>query len=259
MLIVEGPTDEALLGTMCEHGQGQVWAAGTRKLVETLLVYLRANPIEGCECIYLTDCDGRGKLAQLRRESRLIVTGACDSEADLVLLGVAQRAVEMLIADDDVDVLRLVAHAQAIALPLSVVRRRAATARVSMKSDQRMLRFDDLPTTTTDSWLDTPPTINAALAAVAIELRWTPDEKVRVRLAEPQGNPDFGRHCLGKDAIDVLWLLLTTRGPALGITKDEFYRRIRGALQRDDLRTWVVGQRVSKWQAESGLNLVPGL
>ena len=58
MLVVEGPNDESLLGSHCQQ---QIFAAGTRNLVEEMLLYERFSPIDGCLCVYLTDCDGVGE------------------------------------------------------------------------------------------------------------------------------------------------------------------------------------------------------
>jgi hypothetical protein len=256
MLIVEGPTDENLLCGLCQHGQRQVWAAGTRKLVETLLVYLGANPIEGCECVYLTDCDGRGKANHLKHKPQLIVTAGCDAEADLVSLGVAERAVRTLLEEEG-RAAGLVAHALSVALPLSVIRRRAHSTSISMKRDKRMLRFTDLPTSYIDKWLLKAPSTDATLDAVAIELGWSEDVKATVCSAEPQEGSTFELHGSGKDTLDVLWLLLRRERNDHNLSRDGFHNQVRDALQNSDLADWEVGKRLRKWQADAGVELIP--
>src|SRR4051812_19367413 len=80
MVVVEGPSDETLIGPLCVAGSKQVFAAGTRTLVEQLLIYLRGEPVPGCDCVFVTDCDGRGKAIALKQEPTLVVTENCDVE-----------------------------------------------------------------------------------------------------------------------------------------------------------------------------------
>jgi hypothetical protein len=74
-------------------GSQQIFAAGTRGLVEQMLMQLRGRLDQSFQCVYLIDCDGQGKTQHLKERSDLIVTETCDLEADLVHLGVATRVV----------------------------------------------------------------------------------------------------------------------------------------------------------------------
>lgn len=256
VLIVEGPNDETLLGVHCNHGARQVFAAGTRGLVEQMLLLMRGTPIAGCEGVFLTDCDGYGKPAALRGETSLVVTAGCDVEADLVSLGVATRVATDVLGQD---ASALVHDAIAMSLPLSLVRRRAASASVSMKRRQQRLRLSQLPRQVLVKWSVQAPSVEDAITTVAEALTWSGPDILAVQGAAPQEPQTFARCGSGKDAIEALFYLLEARHQYRGMTLDAFERRIRKGLNAEDFANWEVTRRIAIWQTQQELELIPGL
>lgn len=257
MLVVEGATDEIALSGLCQGGRDQIFPGGTRDLVEQLLTHLRQHPVEGCECVFLVDCDGRGKTLRLANAPELVVTEACDMEADLVAIGVATRLVRRYV-DSDHDASALVAEAQVLGMALSVVRRAANAVNVSMKKRGWQFRLSEVPEMHWNNWVGSKPSDEDVLAVVSVELNWSQDQINAVAQELPGVRRDFAVSCLGKDALDALFRLLVNRGrgDARGWTKDYFYRAVFAAVEPSDIRQWEVGRRIVNWEEASGCQLL---
>ena len=257
MLIVEGAADELIFEPLCAHGQQQVFAAGNRDLVEQLLRHLQQHPIEGCDCLYLVDCDGYGKTTDLKNAKNLLVTETCDMEADLVQLGAARRLARRYMGSD-ADSEDIVSRACALALPLSIVRRAAFQASVSMRKNRHQLRLADLPDLQLVAWEQKESLLGEVLASVASELEWSKDEEEKVRSKLDDVSTDFGRVCLGKDALDALFRLLRQEGNGeiRGWNLSYFYKALASELQPADFEDWEVGRRLRAWEKRLGHELV---
>lgn len=252
MLVVEGEGDDQAMGPVCSYGSGQVFIAGSRMLVEQLLSHLKANPVAGCECVFLVDCDGRGKTEHLAAESALVVTGSCDMEADMVRLGVARRVAERFLPDRAAAE-QLVANACEAAMPLSIIRRAAHAAGVSMKvGGLRQLRIADLADEDYFSGVPVAPT--AIVPALAGLLGWRAAEREAVEAGLDSVSAEFSATCMGKDALDVLHTRLREEGTGdvRGWNRDHFHREVFAALERGDLDDWEVGRRLAAWQQALG-------
>jgi hypothetical protein len=256
-LIVEGSTDKSLLEPHRTGPSGVIFPAGSRQLVEELLRHLRDRPIKGCSCVFLIDCDGTGKTPGLSGETSLLVTQACDVEADLIRLGVAERLARRFLPSDQAAA-DAVAATSRLALPISTVRRAAALASISMKRCGRQLRLRDFESEAITAVEAGPMSAADALDAVASELGWGDDEKeaVAARLVEIPAR--FDQVCMGKDALDLLHRRLSREGngDVRGWSCDYFYEEVRRGLQLSDFSDWEVGRRLFRWQSESGQTLV---
>lgn len=259
MLVVEGAADELLFEDLCAHGQQQVFAAGNRDLVEQLHRHLEQNPIEGCDCLYLVDCDGYGKTADLKSAKNLLVTETCDMEADLVHLGAARRLAKRFVGSD-AGADDIVTRASALALPLSMVRRAAFKASVSMRKEQHQLRLADFSDLHLAAWEESTPTPDQALASVASELEWSKEQEEQVKARQDEISDDFGRVCLGKDVLDAVFRLLKREGSGdvRGWSLSYFYKALAKEIRPDDLDNWEVGRRLRAWEKASGHQLVKG-
>lgn len=257
MLVVEGATDESLLSQICLLGDRQIFPAGTRDLVEQLLRHLKREPIDGVDCVFLVDCDGKGKTVALAQEHTLLVTETCDIEADLVRLGVATRLTREYVLSD-AEAADLVKRACDLAMQLSTVRRAAHAASISMKVNQRQLRLTDLPEIHLSAWEETLPSPTDVISVVGAELEWTllQEEEVANRLEVV--SLDFTETCMGKDALDALFRLLRDQGQgdARGWAREYFYKVVRSRLELSDLDQWQVGQRLRAWQKTRGRDLL---
>lgn len=256
MLIVEGQGDDHVMGPVCAHGSGQVFIAGSRTLVEQLLSRLKLNPVAGCECVFLVDCDGRGKTERLAAETALVVTRNCDIEADMVGLGVARRVAERFLPDRAAAE-QLVTEACAAAIPLSIIRRAAHAAGVSMKiGGLRQLRIADLAEDNLFSSTAVAPT--AIVPALAARLGWQAAEREAVEGRLDSVSAEFSVTCVGKDALDVLYIRLREvgKGDVRGWNRDHFHREVFAALKRDDLEDWEVGRRLAAWQQALGCTIL---
>lgn len=253
MLIVEGPTDESLLAPHCAK---QVFAAGTRALVEQLLVHLRDQPIAGCDCVYLTDCDARGKSIALREERSLVVTTNCDMEADLVALGVAAKVLTEILPQD-VAASEVVSAAIALAIPVSQVRRAAAQAGVTFKrSGGARLALRDMAPTMLRDGLKSGLSTNDVMAVVSQALGWSSADVSSVQGQLPTISADFRAVCSGKDVLDAAWIVLRSRGVAGSLTAEALHRRVRSGFTADHVVGWDVAQRLRAWQESVGLELL---
>lgn len=253
VLVVEGPADESLLRTHCRHDPGQVFAAGTRGLVEGMLIYIGLHPVSHCECIYLTDCDGVGKAPSLRMDRTLLVTQGCDLEADLVMLGVVERTVGTFTSAPLAR--SLVQQGVAISLPLSVIRRRAHTVGVSMRWNGRRLRLCDLRPYGNGYWSSSPPSEDEVLRELKSVLGWSNEVCERVGSAVLSRPVAFENHGSGKDVLDAVWLLLRD----LGVTAESsnvFHDKVRRALSINDISEWEVGRRILAWQRDRALCII---
>jgi hypothetical protein len=257
MLVVEGNTDEPCLGGICSFGSDQVFSAGTRSLVEQLLTILENDPIPGCDCVYLVDCDGRGKTVHLQNRDALIVTVNCDLEADLVQLGVAERVVRPFLTPDAAAP-AMVQRAVGVAMPMSVVRRAAHSESVSMKRCGRQLALIDLPSSALDAWEQAAPSDGDAVRVVADHLGWESATRVKVQGAMRTVNRTFRDCVLGKDVLDALFLLVQREGSGevRGWSRDHFHQRVRGALTPDDIGNWEVARRLRAWSQGVGHELL---
>jgi len=259
VLVVEGPTDEDLFGGLCEYGSAQVFAAGPRDLVEQLLVLVEAAPVSDCECVFLTDCDARGKNPALAGAAQLVVTETCDMEADLVKLGVAYRVARRYVVSDEAAV-ALVEEAIARGTTISIVRRAAHSCSVSMKRDGRQLRLHELADVDGESWIDQTESADSVCAAVAGALGWGPDVEGRVHAAMAQISTEFGATVMGKDVLDALYLLLKVsgQGDVRGWHCDHFHRQVRAEVSHSECDGWEVARRLRSWEAATGHGLLAG-
>lgn len=258
VLVVEGTSDEAVFRDHRASEQSAVFAAGTRTLVEQLLRHLRTQPVAGCECIFLIDCDGLGKTPNLAGEESLLVTQACDMEADLVSLGVAKRTARRFLPSDEVTD-AILERAAGLAMSVSVVRRAAHGASISMKKAGKQLRLRDVSDDDVIEIESRSPSPADALDVIALEMGWNEQVKEVVAARLSSISPDFERACLGKDALDALHALLVKEGSGevRGWSCDHFHQVVRGELQLDDFSNWEVGRRLYAWQEKSGCSLLP--
>jgi len=258
MLVVEGPGDESALSPVCVHGYDQIFVAGGRRLVEQLLSYLKNEPIAGCECVFLIDCDGEGKTAYLSGEDSLLVTETCDLEADLVHIGVAARVASRFLSGDD-EVKSILTRSCELALAVSVVRRAAHSAAVSMRhANGRQFRITDLPDETRLGWLEATPDPDDILVAVAARMGFTSEESSAIRTEIPTVRPDFASSCMGKDALDVLFerLKIEGHGEVRGWDCHYFHKSVFSELTAQDLRDSEVGRRLLAWEASTGRTIL---
>lgn len=258
MLVVEGDTDNTVLSPVCNHGSDQVFVAGARNLVEQLLSHLKREPINGCECIFLVDCDGKGKTAYLADEKSLLVTETCDMEADLVHLGVATRLAARFLPDRT-RAEEMVNRACELAVAVSAVRRAAHAVSVGMKRPNgRQLRLSDLPDEDVNQWEQATPESFEVLPVIAAALSWSSAEVARVSSQIANVNADFGRACMGKDALDALYRRLRSegQGDVRGWSCEHFHKEVFAELSQDDLADWEVGKRLTAWQASTGHELL---
>lgn len=257
MLVVEGRMDEPALGALCKLGNDGVFSAGTRSLVEQMLVLETNQPMSDCVCAYLIDCDGRGKTDHLADRRQLVVTETCDLESDLVEIGVASRVVTPFLpsaASADA----LVERAKEVALPLSAVRRAAHLGAVSMKRDGRQLRLAELHDDVAGAWCNTTPSDDDVISVIADLLGWSCESTaaVRQRLGRIDRTPSA---CLmGKDVIDALFLLVRDagHGDVRGWTSDYFHSAVLRAVQPDDSTDWIVAERLRAWASGCGQDLL---
>ncbi len=256
VLVVEGQTDEPAFDQICEEGSLQVFSAGSRSLVEQLLVHLERDPVVGCECVYLVDCDGYGKTTALKGRSELLVTETCDLEADLVKLGVAARVIARFVSGQAaVDVLT---KASSCALPLSCVRRAAHRASVSMKLGGKQLRLCDLPESVLAGMENRSVTEQGVLAEVSRQLGWDRHQQSAVSRELPFVARDADAVLLGKDILDAAFRLIRRdgAGEVRGWSREFFFREIRRELSVDDFASWVVGRRMLSWSKLRGHDLI---
>lgn len=254
MLVVEGPGDEMALSPICLHGRDQVFVAGGRKLVEQLLSHLKQTPIEGCECVFLVDCDGQGKTAYLIGEKNLLVTETCDLEADLVHTGVASRLSSRFLPDQSA-VDSVIDRACELALAISTVRRAAHAASVPMRyGNGRQFRVADLPHDAYRGWFAQTPDPAEILSVIAGHMRFTTEQIARVSVSIGDVPPEFATSCMGKDALDVLFQLLQGEGEGevRGWDCHQFHKRVFAELTPEDIAGWEVGRRLSAWEARTG-------
>jgi hypothetical protein len=254
MVVVEGEADTAVLSPVCSHGADQVFIAGARNLVEQLLSHLKRKPVHGCECVFLVDCDGRGKTPYLAAEESLLVTKTCDIEADLVELGVATKLASRF-SSSQADAAAFVERSRELALPLSIVRRAAHSVSVSMKLEgRRQLRIDDLPVANLEQWEEVIPAPRDVLPVVASVLDWTAEQSNSVLSRVDTIATEFSSTCLGKDALDFLYRLLQSEGvgDVRGWSCEHFHREVCAAFSPDNLDDWVVAQRLKAWQDRTG-------
>jgi hypothetical protein len=250
MLVVEGGGDNTALSPVCKHGSDQIFIAGARNRVEELLTHLRREPIEGCECVYLVDCDGLGKTPTLAAEESLVVTEACDIEADLVRLGVAARVAARFLPDA-ASAEQMVEDACELALVISTVRRAAHAASVGMKlPDERQLRLANLPGEELDVWEEETPSPAQALEVIGTGLGWSEEESARVSAQLGSVPDDFALTCMGKDALDALFRRLCEEGSGAvrGWSCAHFHKEVFSALRGEDLGSWEVARRVAAWE-----------
>jgi hypothetical protein len=257
MLVVEGATDEIALAGLCQGGRDQIFPGGSRDLVEQLLTHLQREPIDGCQCVFLVDCDGKGKTVRLANAQELVVTEACDMEADLLAIGVVSRLIRKFVAGDD-DENRLVTDAQALGMALSIVRRAANAAEISMKKAGSQFRLTDVPDMHLTSWEEAIPADDEVVGVVSAELGWSDVETQAVISKLPAIRRSFAVCCLGKDVLDAVFRLLLDRGQGdvRGWNRDYFYQAVFESVEPSDAKTWEVGRRISGWEEATGCRLL---
>lgn len=255
ILVVEGTTDVRFLGRLATSRAEQIFAAGDRALVEGLLMHLKNSPIDGCECVFLTDCDAKGKPSYLKADANLVVTDNCDLEADLVALGIVDDVVRQ-ITDEAVDVESVMTEALGLGLVLSTVRRAAHADRISMKKSGGA-RFSpmDLDSGDVAAWRLVRPTPQEMVGAVGRALRWSAQERARVASQTSHVRGSFKDVCTGKDVIDFTVLRLRGEGFAAVDAFEIMERAATLALARD-LSDWVVQRRIRAWEQVAGVNLL---
>jgi hypothetical protein len=143
-------------------------------------------------------------------------------------------------------------------MSLSVIRRAANAASVSMKKRDWQLRLTDLPEIHLSAWEGTLPSDTDVLEVVALELAWTPEQVEAVAEMVPAIRRDFTLTCLGKDALDSLYLLLRNlgEGDVRGWDRDFFHKSVFKALEPTDAENWEVGRRLIAWENENGHQLL---
>jgi hypothetical protein len=254
MLVVEGATDAEFFSAFCTQGSEQIFSAGTRTLVEQLLTHLKREPVEGCECVFLIDCDGYGKTVSLAEVQELLVTETCDLEADLVQMGVAARVARRFVTSDEIAA-EMVSRACELAMMISVVRRAAHEVSVPMKlHGGRQFRLSDLSPIQLDAWEENLPTVNDVATVLGSELAWSDAEIAMVSNSLTHVRRDFANTCLGKDALDFLFRLLHRegRGEVRGWNSEHFHKVVFKAAEADDFDEWEVGRRLKAWEAATG-------
>jgi hypothetical protein len=256
MLVVEGRTDEPAFGALCRLGDAQVFSAGTRALVEQLLLHLEGEPIPGSDCVFLVDCDGRGKTAHLANRAQLVVTQTCDLESDLVRTGIAVRVASRYVSLEVAHA--LVARARFGGLRLSIVRRAAHRAGVSMKRGGKQLGLLELGESRLGTWSQVSPTDRQVVEAVAELLGWSAAASEQVHAEVAAVNRDCDASALGKDVLDELFRLLreSGTGDVCGWDAEHFRKVVRTSLEDGDMQHWVVGQRIARWADERGHRLL---
>jgi hypothetical protein len=258
ILIVEGGTDEGTFEGLSLLGNRQVFAAGTRGLVEQMLMGLRGRGAADFNCVYLVDCDGIGKTGHLKEETDLIVTETCDLEADLVHLGVARRVVEPY-CSDPASAISLVDRACRFAMPLSIVRRAANTVYVSMKRDGQQIRLGHIDSLLLNAWDTDPPSPESVSETVAELLGWSAKDLGRVQAELNEISRDFSETCMGKDVLDALHRLAMSdcEGDIRGWSVSYFHNQVIRALSNEDLPAWEVGRRLRAWEATTDQKIIP--
>jgi hypothetical protein len=253
-LVVEGNSDERLWKNILGDTGGEIFPAGNRTQVEGLLVHLDSEPIEGCSCVFLTDCDGRGKAKHLKQADELVVTQCCDIEADSVALGLMTRAI-MKLVDDTESASEIVRTANRIGLSVSRVRRAAAREYVSMKKAGRWLSLRQLGWPTLRQHLRSDDPDVAISKVVGEVLGWSYNDYQRVlnRLGEIPA--EFERTCNGKDVYEATLLLLDDYGVP-GLTLSGLKARVWKEYASGDAETWVVAKRLMSWQEKVGCEVV---
>lgn len=260
ILVVEGRTDEPAWGSLCTLGDAQVFSAGTRALVEQMAVLLHGTPVERCHCAYLVDCDASGKSRHLRHRRDLVVTETCDVESDLVELGVAKRVIAPFM-DSDALAISAIAAAKEVALPLSVVRRAAHKARVSMKVRDRQFRLHEVSPETQHAWERQAPEDAEVVALVGGLLCWSTDQFDAVDSELGAVNRSPAQCLLGKDILDALFTIVCREGHGeiRGWSAESFQRAVIRALQVEDAVGWVVVERLRAWASACGCDLLVSL
>lgn len=259
MLVVEGRTDEPSFGALCSLGDAQVFSAGSRALVEQLLVHLEGDPIPGCDCVYLVDCDGRGKAAHLANRTELVVTQTCDLEADLVRVGIALRVASRYVGSAH-EAHDLVGRAKLGGLRVSVVRRAAHHVGVSMKLAGKQLGLLDLGEARLASWEKVAPSDRQVIDAVGELLGWSATTVEQVDTQMTSVDRECDASALGKDVLDELFRLLRKHGTGdvCGWNAEHFRKVVRTSLKPADMTSWIVGQRIARWADEHGHRLLAG-
>lgn len=258
ILIVEGGTDEGAFEGLSHLGNRQIFAAGTRGLVEQMLMGLRGRTTPDFHCVYLVDCDGIGKADYLKEETDLIVTETCDLEADLVRLGVAERVMAPY-CEDVASATGLVDRACTYAMPLSSVRRAAHKASISMKRDGQQLRLAQIDSLLLSSWDTEPPSPESVSETVAELLGWSAEDLGRVQAELDEIPREFSETCMGKDVLDALHRLAVSDcvGDIRGWSVSHFHSQVTRALSNEDLLAWEVGRRLRAWEAATNQKIIP--
>ena len=252
-LVVEGPTDSDLWGPLCARGEEQVFAAGTRGLVEQLLEHLGREPIDACNCAFLTDCDGLGKQQRLREANHLIVTECCDLEADLISIGAADRVLEDAVGSAEV-ARRMRERAVSVGVAVSRVRRAAARERVSMKKRGRRLTLLDMGWSTVCSAVDEGE--SSTLDLVSEALNWSETDVAYVKGTLSGIPEEFELVCNGKDVFDGLSAQLDEAGNNQFNGVSGLVKAVQRSVQLEDLIRWEVGRRLLAWQKGCAGNLL---
>jgi hypothetical protein len=266
VLVVEGPNDPKLFKKLGVK-EGCIFIAGNRDAVVGLLEYhIRERRPEEVECVFLIDCDTEGKphseILQ-KEETRLLVTQCCDIEADLFAVGMVESALCSVMSHEDAAA--YVDEAKQMSLPLSIVRRRANKASVSMKN----IGLFDVAREVRLEWRDATPEWRMVLEHVRLVRPWSPEQVNLVKgqeLAEPIS---FDRYALGKDTIDALFFLLFEDGRFEHRHFAEFSWIIeprpnfkgfgiwlRDHAEKTDISNWEVGKRLNAWQLDRGVELI---
>jgi hypothetical protein len=265
VVVVEGRSDSLVFQRLGVPAD-QIFVANSRSNVELLLVgHIQEGQPAGGECVFLTDCDGKGKPVSklLRNEDRLVITQCCDIEADLFALGIVERAVSSMMSLKDAGA--YVEAAKEMSFAFSLLRRRASKCSVAMKKaipgTKKEARIDlfDLPREVRLEWRDTAPDWPTVLQHVKEVRPWSDAQVNLVKEQELDEPVSFDRYVLGKDVIDALFFMLTEDAvleKTCRRSRSRFDKLLFEHVMPSDLNEWKVGQRLAVWQHARGVQLV---
>jgi hypothetical protein len=85
-------------------------------------------------------------------------------------------------------------------------------------------------------------------------MRFTTEQVAFVSAGIAAVRPDFAASCMGKDALDVLFLRLLDEGEGevRGWDCHQFHKRVFAELTPEDVAKWEVGRRLSVWEESTG-------
>lgn len=118
----------------------------------------------------------------------------------------------------------------------------------------RQFRVADLPDDAYRGWLTQTPDTAEILSVIAAHMGFTA-EQIALVLASIAAVPsEFVASCMGKDALDVIFLQLQDEGEGevRGWDCHQFHKQVFAELTPEDIVDWEVGRRLSAWEASTG-------